>query len=250
MKINFLCSLPRAGNTLLGSIINENSRVKVSPNSICTDIIFSLNNLKKNQIYKNFPKESSLDNLIKQSLFEYYKDWNCDLVLDRGPWGTPANLEILNKIFLKPKFVILVRPLIECVASFAKLQIDNKNYTKNNINKYLLELLNFESGVIGKNIWSINNIIETKQEYKIFNYSELIDNVNLFLYNLSCYLNITIEKPNKIEQFKIDNVSYVDDIKNLHKIKTDSISKSNYAIEDYLNYDMIQFIKNNNPLNL
>lgn len=250
MNIVFLSSLPRAGNTLLGSIINENNKIKLSPNSITLDILYELDRLKQKDIFKNFPKESSLNNLIKQSLFEYYKDWNCNLILDRGPWGTPKNLEILSKIFSKPKFVILVRPLIECVSSFAKLQIDNKNYTKNNINKYLLELLDFESGIIGKNIWSINNIIKTKQNYKIFYYEELVNNTDLFLYNLSCYINFTLKKPNKINQFKIDDISYCDDIKNLHKIRTDSICKSNYVIEDYLNYDMIEYIKNNNPLNL
>ena len=76
---------------------------------------------------KNFVR-NKIDNLIKQSLYEYYKDWESDLILDRGPWGTPDNLKILKKIFIKPKFVILLRPLIECLASFAKLQIDNKNY--------------------------------------------------------------------------------------------------------------------------
>ena len=50
MNINFLCSLPRAGNTLLGSIINENQGIKCSPNSICTDIVFQLNSLKSNDI--------------------------------------------------------------------------------------------------------------------------------------------------------------------------------------------------------
>ena len=250
MNINFICSLPRAGNTLLGSIINENQGIKCSPNSICTDIVFQLNSLKSNDIYRNFPKESSLDNLIKQSLYEYYKDWESDLILDRGPWGTPDILKILKKIFIKPKFVILLRPLIECLASFAKLQIDNKNYTKNNIDKYLLGLLNFDTGVIGKNICSVNNLLKSNEQYKIFYYTDLVNNIDLFLNNLGNYLNFNLKKPHKLKQYKIGNISYIDDIPNLHKIKIGSIEKSNYAVEDYLNYDMIQFIKNNNPLDI
>ena len=31
-RIIFLSSLPRAGNTLLGSILNQNKKIKVSPN--------------------------------------------------------------------------------------------------------------------------------------------------------------------------------------------------------------------------
>lgn len=100
MNINFLCSLPRAGNTLLGSIINENKKIKLSPNSITLDIVYKLHELKNDDIFKNFPKHSSLDNLIKSSLQNYYKDWNCDLIIDRGPWGTPDNLYILKKNYL------------------------------------------------------------------------------------------------------------------------------------------------------
>jgi hypothetical protein len=250
MNINFLCSLPRAGNTLLGSIINENKKIKLSPNSITLDIVYKLHELKNDDIFKNFPKHSSLDNLIKSSLQNYYKDWNCDLIIDRGPWGTPDNLYILKKIINNPKFLILLRPLEECLASFAKIQIDNKNYTKNNINNYLLRLLR-QDEVIGKNIWSINNLIKENENYKIFYYDDLINNTDYFLQNLSLFLGFDIKKPKKLKQFSIDQIYYKDNyIDNLHKIRTDKIEKLNYVVEDYLNYDMIQFIKYNNPISL
>ena len=37
-KIYYLAGLPRAGNTLLGSILNQNPKVKVSPNSMLVEI--------------------------------------------------------------------------------------------------------------------------------------------------------------------------------------------------------------------
>ena len=244
MNIIFLCSLPRAGNTLLGSIINENKKVKLSPNSILLDVLYELLSLKEKPIFKNFPKHSSFDNIVKSCFSTYYEDWEAELIIDRGPWGTPCNLNIIKHIFKKPKFIILLRPLDECVASFAKLQIDNKQHTKNNVNKYLFELLDSEQGILGKNLWSINNLIKNKEDYKIFYYEDLVNNTDVFLKNLSKYVNYDIKKPEKIEQFNIHNTYYEDmDIENLHRINTNSIKKSSYAIEDYLNYDMMQYIK-------
>ena len=247
MNIIFLCSLPRAGNTVLGSIINQTKKVKLSPNSILLDILHQLHSLKETQIFKNFPKHSSLHNVINSCIPKYYKDWKAELIIDRGPWGTPCNLNIIKNIIEKPKFIILLRSLEECLASFAKLQIDNKNYTKNNINKYLFEIMHPETGVMGKNLWSIHNLIKNKENYKIFYYEDLVDNTDLFLKNLSKYVNYDIKNPKKLEQFNVHNTYYEDiDIKNLHKINTDSIKKSNYVIEDYLNYDMVQYIKKYN----
>jgi hypothetical protein len=46
-NIYFLSSLPRAGNTLLGSIINQSKYVKLTANSILTSVIYALTLLKK-----------------------------------------------------------------------------------------------------------------------------------------------------------------------------------------------------------
>ena len=38
----FLSSLPRAGNTLLGSIINQSKSVKLTANTILADVLYQL----------------------------------------------------------------------------------------------------------------------------------------------------------------------------------------------------------------
>ena len=58
-KIYYLVGLPRAGNTLFGSILNQNPRVKVTANSIVPDIIWRTECLKQDEIYHNFPDEKS-----------------------------------------------------------------------------------------------------------------------------------------------------------------------------------------------
>ena len=54
----FLHGLPRAGNTLLGSILNQNSKIAVTANSICADMLGELYTLKNTDIQissKTFP---------------------------------------------------------------------------------------------------------------------------------------------------------------------------------------------------
>ena len=67
----FLHGLPRAGNTLLGSILNQNSKIAVTANSICADMLGELYSLKHTDIFKNFPDHKSFDSVTK-SLFQNY----------------------------------------------------------------------------------------------------------------------------------------------------------------------------------
>ena len=50
---------PRAGNTLLGCILNQNPRINATANSVLPEIMFSINNIKfYDTAYNNFPDES------------------------------------------------------------------------------------------------------------------------------------------------------------------------------------------------
>ena len=96
-KIYYLLGLPRAGNTLFGSLLNQNPRVRVTANSIVAETMWITQGLKNDTLYKSFPDERSLDNVIKNIIPNYYKDWDCDVVLDRSVWGLQDNLEMLKK---------------------------------------------------------------------------------------------------------------------------------------------------------
>ena len=62
-EIFFLNGLPRAGNTLFSSIMNQNPKVAVSANSICADMMGGLFSLKKIDIFQNYPDHKSFDNV-------------------------------------------------------------------------------------------------------------------------------------------------------------------------------------------
>ena len=119
-KFFYLHGLPRAGNTLLGSIINQNPKVAVTANSIIADMLGELYTLQNSDIFKNFPDHKSFDSVTKSLFDNYYKDWSQDYIIDRAPWGMPINLKFLKEVQDEIKIIVLVRDVEEILASFIK----------------------------------------------------------------------------------------------------------------------------------
>jgi len=237
----FLTGLPRSGNTLFGSIINQNSNISLTANTILTDVIYQLHLLKDCQIYKNFPDENSFNNIIKNVLNNYYKDWKAKFIIDRGLWGTPVNLELLKLIIKKPKFIILYRPILECLASFIKIE------NPKNIESRCDELMEI-NGMIGKGLWSIKNIIKEKEDYIVINYADLVNTPLKQIDKIYKFLNIDNFQHTfkNFEDFSANNIKYNDSVLNapLHKIRTNKIEFNNYNIEDYLPSNIIKKYSN------
>ena len=62
MELYFCISLQRAGNTLLGSVLNQNPDVTLTANSPLTEIIYQLDLIKTNNEIpqqQNFPHNKS-----------------------------------------------------------------------------------------------------------------------------------------------------------------------------------------------
>jgi hypothetical protein len=237
----FLTGLPRSGNTLLGSIINQNPKLSLTANSILTDVIYQLDLIKNYKIYKNFPDENSFDNIIKNVFNNYYKDWKAEYIIDRAPWGTPGNLSLLKSIIKKPKFIILYRPVLECLASFIKIE------KPINVEEKCHELMN-ENSIIGKNLFSIKNIIKEKEDYIIINYLDLINKPleqinNIYSFLKLDFFNHTLKNFN---EFSANNIEYNDSVLDspLHKIRTNKIEINKYNIEDYLPSNIIKQYSN------
>ena len=98
-KIYYLAGLPRTGNTLLGSILNQNPKIKVSPNSILVELVWRLHNIKKDKLFLNIPDHQTVDNIIKKTFEHYYDNTDAEFIFDRGPLH-PFLLSYSNKPFL------------------------------------------------------------------------------------------------------------------------------------------------------
>jgi hypothetical protein len=237
----FLSGLPRAGNTLLGSIINQNPNLNITANTILTDVIYQLDLIKNYEIYKNFPDEKSLNNIIKNVFENYYKDWKAKFIIDRGVWGTPGNLKSLKSIIKKPKFIILYRPVLECLASFIKIE------NPSNIETRCHQLMG-DDGMIGKSLWSIKNIIKEKEDCIRIDYLELINKPLEQINKIYKFLNIDNfnHKFTSFNEFSTNNIKYNDSVLNapLHKIRTNKIKINKYKIKDYLPANIIKNYSN------
>ena len=129
----FLHGLPRAGNTLLSSILNQNPNIALTANSVCPEMLGMLNLVKGSGEFVNFPDHKSFDSVTKSLFKNYYKDWTQDYIIDRAPWGHPINLKNLREIEDNIKIIVLVRDMEEVLASFIKFTQTHLNSKFNNL---------------------------------------------------------------------------------------------------------------------
>ena len=241
-QISFLCALPRTGATFLGSIINQSKQIQMTANSILPDILCNIFRTKESRVFRNFPYHKGMDNIMLNVFNNYYADVKQKHILDKSPWGTPANLEMIRCIFKKRKFVVLVRPVLECLASFVKAKkVDQPN------DEFCKELMDERNSVLGKNIWSIQNLIKEKEEYHLIHYDNLIKNTQKEIDKMFDFLEIKKEKfkLKNFNQFEFQGINYDDTVVsgNYHTIRVDKVKKINYNIEDYLSKEIINQYK-------
>ena len=234
-EIYFLSGMPRAGNTLLSSLINQNKEITVTANSIVCEALYMLSRLKENLVFKNFPDHQSLDNIFNNVFNNYYKDWLSKYIIDRGPWGTPGNLELLKKIIKKPKFIILYRPILEILASFIK--IEKPVNIEEQCNMYM-DIDEGRNGIVDRYLWSIENILKNKEDHIIINYKDLINDPIKEIEKIYEFLNIPFKKIQleNFNQFYANNLTYNDSVlkSELHKIRTDKVEQIQFNVEEIL----------------
>jgi hypothetical protein len=145
-KIFFLLALPRSGNTLFGSLMNQNPDIGVTANSITLEIMKDVFLLKQSDVFHNYPDHKSIDNVLSSVYQNYYKDWNYKYIIDRGPVMTPGNLMLVQKHLGQPiKCIVIWRDLMDVLASYIKWfenepsAFPNK-YGKKNIEEKLVDV--------------------------------------------------------------------------------------------------------------
>ena len=245
-EIFFLNGLPRAGNTVFSSIMNQNLNIAATANSICADMMGELFMLKHTDIFKNYPDHKSFDNVAKTVFENYYKDWKQDYIIDRAPWGYPINLKFLKETRSNIKIIILVRDIIEVLGSF--IDWSNREPTSF-VNQYeaktveeKCDMLMNKDGQIVKELIGIKHLIDQqpKEIYHIVKFNNLVKDTENTIDGVYNFLGIPKFKHdfNNISQFKVNNMGYDDTIigEGLHTLTTGAIS--NYK-EKYDAYSII-----------
>ena len=169
--------MPRSGNTLFASIMNQNKELVVTANSITLEIMKDLFLLKQTDVFHNYPDHKSLDNVLDGVYDIYYKDWPQQYIIDRGPVMTKENLELMQKHFKRPfKCIVLLRDVMDVLASYMKWYTEepdafpNKYGCKNDDEK-LGRVMN-NDGAVAKELTAIQNSFNYKDQCYYLKYDD------------------------------------------------------------------------------
>ena len=231
-QIYFICAMPRSGNTLFASLMNQNPDIAVTANSITLEIMKELFLLKRNDIFKNFPDEQSLNNVMDEVYNLYYKNWNYKIIIDRGPVCTPGNLMVMQKHFKQPlRCVVLVRDVLDVLASYIKWFETEPSAFPNQyatLDEKLSQVMR-KHGAVGKELTSIQYLLRHPEMAVFIKYDDLVINPEKELRKVYTFLNLPYYPHTftNLNQMVVNGVQYNDSIvgKNMHTIRTEKVMK-------------------------
>lgn len=129
----FMAGLPRAGSTLISSILNQNPNIHSSANSPICGMMFNLErSILASEQYAAYPKPKVLPNTVMGVIEGYYSDTTKNIVVDKSrEWSMPDHFAVLKRnLPYEPKIIMPVRSILDILASFITLV--NKNPGKPN----------------------------------------------------------------------------------------------------------------------
>lgn len=245
MKYYFLSGIPRAGNTILSSILNQNEDIGVSANSIITEVLCKLDEWKKTDIaFNNFPDLKSYECMMASILPSYYSEWDCKYVIDRSAWGTPYNISLLERFCPNDiKIICLVRNIEDVFCSWINWCDNNPdNYINTNTNNGSIEekfnyLINPRSQIV-QSVLSVKTLMQRDpigKHHIIVDYDDMIGHPKKEIDRIYQFLNIPHYNHNftDIGQFNMNGVRYDDSYlgRDLHTIRSDGLSKRHYHVD-------------------
>ena len=114
----FMAGLPRAGSTVLGSLLNQNPRFYVSPSSPVLPTMFTVeDHLRNSELFHSYPKPQQANQIISSIPYQFYSDIENPVVIDKNrAW--PARVHYIEGYFgQKAKIICPVRDIDEILTS-------------------------------------------------------------------------------------------------------------------------------------
>ena len=235
-KIFFLCAMPRSGNTLFASIMNQNPDLIVTANSITLEIMKDLFLLKHTDVFQNFPDHESLNQVMDMVYPTFYKNWSYKYIIDRGPVGTYGNLALMKKHFKKPiKCIVLLRDVMDVLASYIKwFETEPSSFINKfglrNIDEKLSKIMN-NKGAVAKELQCIQHLMKPENRHMayFFKYDDFVIDPEKYIKEIYQFLEIPYFQHRFIDldQLIINGIKYNDDFmgKNMHTVRTKEIKK-------------------------
>ena len=227
-KLFFLLAMPRSGNTLLASLLNQNPNMACTGKSLMPFIIENLLSLKKIDVFENFPDHNSLDNVIENVFDNYYGKWPQSVIIDRSPVMCQNYFLAIQKYLKHPfKCIVLLRDVMDILASYMKWYTENPDAFVNKHGSNDEEKLNMlmnNQGDILRELDSIKTSAKYPDICYYVKYNDLVANPEKELKTIYKF----IEEPyyphsfKDLKQINLNGISYNDSIvgKNMHKVRS------------------------------
>ena len=239
-KLFFLVAMPRSGNTMFASIMNQNPNIACTPNSITLEIMKDLFLLKKTDVFEYYPDHKSLDNVLDSVYVNYYKDWPQKYIIDRGPVMTKDNFQLMQKHFKKSfKCVVILRDLMEVLASYMKWYTENPDafpnrYDCKNDEEKLSMVMN-KKGAVAKDLEAIKNAYNYPDICHFIKYDDLVQNPEEEINKVYSFFNIPYFKHRffDLDLVQVNEMGYNDSVvgSNMHTIRNEIKKEYNPYIE-------------------
>jgi sulfotransferase len=129
-QLVFLSGLPRAGSTMLSSILSENPLIHAEGNSAVCQLMWDMSvscelNCSEQLLANN--RFDTQRHLVSEIPNIYYQNTDRPIVLDKcRSWTLEPNVRLIKQyITNSPKIIVLTRPIDEIVQSFIRLGKEN-----------------------------------------------------------------------------------------------------------------------------
>ena len=117
-KYYFMAGLPRAGSTLLSSLLNQNPNLYSGPSSPVLGAMYTTHeHFLGNELYTGFPKPDSVNKIIGSLIDDWYYDVKEPIVIDKNRAWTARVPFIEGYIQQEAKIIVPVRKVDEILTS-------------------------------------------------------------------------------------------------------------------------------------
>lgn len=248
----FLSGMQRAGSTLLGSLLNQNPNIYVSPTSPLMDLYCilgeGLHRIKNTYTYNANAVDESLQ---KNLIHNYYSHRPESIIIDKHR-GWTRNVTNIEKFIGDGKIICTYRPIAENIVSFIKLcEKDDNNLVDLSLRKEGKEITN-----TNRAIWIWENL--TYEIYDSFRYGLKNHREKIYVCHYDSLVSQTQIEMNRIywslglDKFEHDLSNVIntcsetkDEIwgfSGLHDVRP-KIEKQSPNVTDYLDDDLISYFE-------
>lgn len=117
-KFYFMAGLPRAGSTLLSTLLNQNPRFYSGPSSPVLGAMYAIhNNFISNELYTGYPKPDAVNQIIESVIENWYYDIEKPVVIDKNRAWCARVPFIEGYIKQEAKIIVPVRRIDEILTS-------------------------------------------------------------------------------------------------------------------------------------